>query len=119
MTVVERRAETRQRTYLGGQVVFNRRQSIQDCLIRNLTESGARLVFSFPAMIPASFELVINRGGESRLAQVRWRTRLAAGVSFENAAVASFVPLQATRRIRWLEQERAALEARVAELSQP
>ncbi|MCC0005199.1 MAG: PilZ domain-containing protein [Methylobacteriaceae bacterium] len=119
MTISERRAEKRLRTYLGGQVVFNRRQSIYDCLIRNLSEGGARLVFAQPAMIPGAFELVINRGGESRWAEIRWRTRLAAGVSFASGASPAFVSLQATRRIRQLEGERAALKARVAELSEP
>ncbi|MCB1540163.1 MAG: PilZ domain-containing protein [Rhodoblastus sp.] len=118
MTISDRRKEQRRRTYLGAQVVFNRRQSVVDCLIRNLSDGGARLVFAHSAMIPGAFELVIDRGGESRQVEIRWRTRLSAGVSFTSANRAAFVSLQATRRIRQLEGERAALKARVAELSE-
>ena len=119
MSISERRAEKRQRTYLGAQVVFNRRQSIYDCLIKNMSESGARLVFAQPAMIPTAFELVVNKGGESRMAEIKLRTRLSTGVSFSTMSASPFVSLQATRRIRQLEGERDVLKARVAELSEP
>ena len=119
MSTSERRSEKRQRTYLGAQVVFNRRQSIYDCLIRNMSDSGARLVFAQAAMIPTAFELVVNKGGESRWTEIKWRTHLTAGVSFATMSASPFVSLQATRRIRQLEGEKAALKARVAELSEP
>lgn len=115
----ERRKEQRWRTYIGGQVVFNKRLSIYDCLIRNMSESGAKLVFDHPATIPAAFELVVRQQGESRRAHVKWRSELAAGVSFADHNAAPYVSLETTRRIRRLEAERTALKARVAELSEP
>ena len=116
--MTDRRAEARQRTYLGAQVVFNRRLNIYDCLVRDMSESGARLLFAHPAMIPDNFEVTFNRGGESRRAEVKWRSKFAAGVRFASGQAAPYVSLEATRKIRRLEKEQSALKARIAELSE-
>lgn len=115
----ERRKERRKRTYLGAQVVFNRRLNIYDCLIENMSDGGAKLVFAYPATIPSAFELLVRQRGESRRASVKWRSKLAAGVGFEDDTASPYVSLEATRRIRGLEAERDALKARIAELSEP
>ena len=49
----ERRRYQRLRTYLGARAVFNRRASTVDCLIRNLSEDGARIDFAEGVAIPA------------------------------------------------------------------
>lgn len=119
MSVTDRRVEHRRRTYLGAQVIFNRRLNVYDCLVRDMSEGGAKLVFAAPAMLPASFEIVVNTSGDSKQAEVKWRSKLAAGVSFVEGRGAPFVSLQTARKIRRLEEERAALRTRVAELSEP
>jgi len=78
----ERRRTPRGRTYLGTQVAFNRRASTLDCLMRNLSDDGAKLVFSGPASIPGEFDLLIHREGHSRRARVVWRQESEAGVEF-------------------------------------
>ncbi len=117
--MTERRKDHRNRTYLGGKVVFNDRLSVHDCLVRNLSDGGAKLVFDFPTTVPSVFDLVVPRRGESRRAEVKWRTRLEAGVSFVRSAADGYVSIETARRIRRLEDERSALKARVAELSEP
>ena len=117
--MVERREEHRSRTYLGAKAIFNHRLSVYDCLVRNLSEKGARLVFDYPAMLPAEFELAIALKGDTRRVRVQWRGELEAGVTFLDQQVVPFVPLKATQKIRSLEAEREALKARVAQLSTP
>ena len=116
--MIDRRAEGRRRTYLGAQVVFNRRLNIYDCLVRDLSDTGAKLLFANPAMIPDGVEVTFNRGGESRRAEVMWRSKFAVGIRFASQQGASYISLEATRKIRRLETEQSALKARIAELSE-
>jgi len=37
----ERRRSTRTRCYLGGQIAFNNRSELMDCLVRNVTVEAA------------------------------------------------------------------------------
>lgn len=48
----ERRRSVRNRTLIGGKVIFNQRQSTLDCTIRNLSEDGALLVFPDSIALP-------------------------------------------------------------------
>ena len=57
----ERRKTHRDRTYLGGQIAFDDRCCIADCLVRNLSPGGAKIVFSVSATIPDEFDLAIPR----------------------------------------------------------
>src|SRR5260370_29330534 len=41
-------------------IAFNHRQSVIDCLVRNLSETGACLEVASRAGIPAAFELLIE-----------------------------------------------------------
>lgn len=115
----ERRKTFRGRTYLGGQVAFDNSRSAADCLVRNLSPEGAKIVFSAPTAIPNEFELTIPRKGDSRGVRVVWRDENEAGVVFlanDSGFVAS---IEAGRKIRRLEVERDALARRVAQLSGP
>ncbi len=80
--MTERRRMPRGRTYLGTQIAFNRRSSTLDCLMRNRSEAGGRIVFSGPTPLPGEFDLTIHREGLSRRARVVWRQESAAGVEF-------------------------------------
>jgi hypothetical protein len=62
----ERREYQRQRTLLGGRIAFNNRYSALDCLVRNMSQNGAMLVFEDSVMVPNEFDLMIPQKGESR-----------------------------------------------------
>jgi hypothetical protein len=115
----ERRRIPRTRTYLGGLVAFNERCSTMECLVRNMSRDGAKLVFGGAAEIPAEFDIMIRKRGESRRAQIVWRMEAEAGVSFEVPKDRRVVSIEAARRIRELEAEREALRKRVEQLSEP
>lgn len=115
----ERRRDQRLRTYLGGRITFNNRFSTMDCLVRNLSQNGARLVFAGPVLLPFEFDIQIKNKGESRTARVIWCSETHVGVSIVEPELAKVVSIETARRIRKLEAERDALRRRVAELSEP
>ena len=118
--VPERRRSIRNRTLIGGKVIFNQRQSTLDCTVRNLSEDGALLVFPDSVAVPDLFELYFPLKRESRMARSRWRDAERIGVSFAVATKQDEapVPLDLVRRLRQLERENATLKARIVELTE-
>jgi hypothetical protein len=78
----ERRSDVRARSLLGGKIIFNHRNSTMDCVVRNLSATGARIVMSESVIVPNEFELHIPQKGTSYRAQMRWRTATEFGVQF-------------------------------------
>jgi hypothetical protein len=78
----ERRKHQRGRTYLNGAIAFNKRWSTLDCLVRNLSRDGAKIIFADAAAAPAEFDIMIRRNGESRRARIVWRQESQAGILF-------------------------------------
>ncbi len=115
---LERRKHVRAPSYLGGRIAFNHLYATMDCLVRNISPEGARLVFAVPAVLPAAFILSIRTREQALNARVVWRTELEAGVVFDAPEPArEVVSLDMARRIKRLESEKAALARRVEELS--
>ena len=78
----ERRASSRQRRLHGGKIVFNNNASSIDCVVRDMSPTGARLVVASPIGIPDWFDLRINRNGVSYSSKVVWRSADQIGVTF-------------------------------------
>jgi hypothetical protein len=114
----ERREFQRGRTYLGGRLAFNNQYCAIDCLVRNMSQNGAKLVFEGTVLLPGEFDLMLPQKGESRRARVVWRQQDEAGVTFLQPAGQGVVSIQMARRVKKLEADRAALAARVAELTE-
>src|SRR3954451_9413755 len=72
-SMAERRTDSRSRSFLGAKIVFNSRNSSMDCLIRNISPTGARLLLSSAVVIPDEFELQIPKQGRSFRARLAWR----------------------------------------------
>src|SRR5215510_12555037 len=116
----ERRNSTRQKSFLQGRILFNNRRSAIDCLIRDISAGGARLIFSQTASIPDAVELHIPQKDQTFRAHVQWRSGEEAGVSFQTpqAQVQTPAPAQMRRasdapdlsaRVEQLENEVAAI----------
>lgn len=112
----ERRQSTRRRTYLGGRACFEKLAASDSCLVRDLSEGGARVVLSGSTPMPNAFDLTLRESGEERRVQVIWRDGLQLGVAYESTA-APFAP-EAARRIRRLEADRNALLRRLARIDE-
>jgi hypothetical protein len=115
----ERRKFQRGRTYLGGRIAYDKPCTTDDCLVRNLSESGAKLVFSGATMIPNEFDLTLRESGETRRVRIVWRKDLHAGVALAGSEAEPALPRETARRIRALESDRDALARRLAYFGEP
>ncbi len=81
----ERRQATRNRLFQRASVVFNGRQSMFGCSLRNQSETGALLRMTDWVALPASFD--IETPGETGSRRVRqcWRRGDDVGVAFLSA----------------------------------
>lgn len=113
---MEKRPATRIRTIMNGRIIFNNRSATLDCLVRNLSETGAKLEVSGAVTVPERFELDIPRKGVRRRARMVWRREGEMGVAFEDAAAEAPADESMADRVKRLEEENARLRARVAEL---
>ena len=125
----ERRTSARPKSFLQGRIHFNNRRSSIDCLVRDLSEHGAKLKVSETVAIPEVMELHIPNRDESYRAKVEWRTGDEIGVSFpvdkaishpDKSVAPSIVPEEAPAdlpgRVRRLEHELTSLQRKVKEL---
>ena len=77
----DRRKSSRRRTLKRGKVILTK-WTVMDCLIRNLSEKGARLEFGGPVELPKTFQLELIEEGRTVAAELLWQRGLTAGVSF-------------------------------------
>ena len=108
----ERRNSTRQKSFLRGCIYFNNRRSALDCLVRDISATGARLIFSDTVSVPDMVDLHIPQKEQMLRAHVEWRHGEEIGVGFA-AAPATPDRLAAgdlAQRVAKLEAEIAALK---------
>jgi hypothetical protein len=78
----ERRKVMRTRSLLHGRILFNDRRSVIDCVIRNLSNSGASLEVANVVGIPPAFDLRIDHETESHRCVAIWYGENRIGVEF-------------------------------------
>lgn len=81
----DRRQASRSRLYQRASVVFNGRQSMFGCSVRNLSETGALLRMTDWIALPATFEIETAGDSESRRVRQCWRRGDDVGVAFLSA----------------------------------
>jgi hypothetical protein len=120
--MAERRSSTRQKSFLQGRIYFNNRRSSIDCLIRDYSETGARLKFSESVAVPEAIELYIPNKEETHRARVQWRSGDEMGIAFGEEARSPSVAPDAGQsgdlatRVQALETEVATLKRLLNEL---
>jgi hypothetical protein len=82
----QRRATPRSRTLLEGHIIYNNRLSRMECTVRDLSATGARIVFAQAVKVPAEFELQIPKKKIVRRAQIMWYDGQHHGVMFLDEA---------------------------------
>jgi hypothetical protein len=118
----EHRIATRHRSFLQGRIYFNHRRSSVDCLIRDISDTGAKLIFSDAVTTPEFVELHIPNKQETYAAKVQWRRGDAVGVEFIRADAPSISPAtqepapDLTARVTELEHTVAKLQRIVTDL---
>jgi hypothetical protein len=115
-TTPERRKQQRSPAYMGGQITTDRRLIAIDCVVRNLSGAGAKLVVPNAVLLPDEFELHIAKRDSASRVRARWRRERELGVEVMPLALhAAPVPLALARRIKRLEAENAGLRRRLGE----
>jgi hypothetical protein len=106
----ERRTEPRSPTYLRGQIRFG--SATTECVVRNMSGSGARLVIDCDAAVPSEFELTIPQKHEVYTARTVWRRRDKMGIKLTRSVPAA--PGTSDQdRLRKLERANALLRRRL------
>jgi hypothetical protein len=83
----QRCASPRVKTFLRGLIYYNNRSSAADCLIRDLSETGAKLELPGNVVIPYLISLYIPKKKETLGATVQWRHNDMLGIAFTGPAV--------------------------------
>ena len=82
----ERRKVPRQKSFLRGMIYYNNRRNAVDCLIRDISPYGARLIFSDSVTTPDVLDLHIPQKDQTLRVHVIWRLGQEVGVAFPQAA---------------------------------
>jgi len=77
----ERRLQPRRNTMIFATIVFDGGRTRLDCVIRDLSEGGAKLEFPTVRGIPQSFDLIVP-GHRPHHCRVAWRALKEMGVQF-------------------------------------
>ena len=78
---MDKRRSPRLRTLKGGSIMFGVAAAV-DCVIRNMSETGAALEVESPVGIPDEFRLLIKPEFLKRNCRVVWRSAKRIGVEF-------------------------------------
>jgi len=78
----EKRSAERRRVFKGAYISFSGLHSAIDCVVRNHSETGARLLVESTVGVPDAFELV-RSGAPPRKCHVVWRQAAEIGVVFD------------------------------------
>ena len=128
----EHRAAQRRRALIAATIRYSGGAVTVGCVVRNISDTGAKLDVSEGVSLPGSFELVIPQRDAVHRCELRWRRAGEAGVAFVDAgetagadphapASDGLAPARPSdeafkARIRTLEAEIVRLRARIAEL---
>ena len=108
----ERRGSRRSKSFLRGLVYVSRKRGALACLVRDLSEKGARIVFSDTVTLPDVVELYIPQRDQTLRARVEWRRNDEIGLGFtatERTAEALPSATEVVQRVAMLEAEIASL----------
>jgi len=115
----ESKVATRQKTFLKGVLYYDNQRASIDCVIRDISETGARLSFEHPATIPDNVELFIPNKQQTFRAIVRRRAPCEVGIAFEverSLEARRAVDSDLQQRVEALETEITALKRLVGKL---
>ena len=81
-----RRIAKRQRVLKDGKILFTNNLSVVDCTIRDLSETGARIICGDQAAVPSEFRFVTLGDNLIRDAKVMWRRGGELGIRYTSEA---------------------------------
>lgn len=126
---LEKRVDNRVRSFLRAQIIFNNRMTTIDCIIKNISPSGARVALTDTVTVPSEFDIFIPQRNALHHARLTWRDKDLIGVDFldtslqpQAASAQQLIPEVtmggSEARIRELEAQNAELKIRIRKLNQ-
>ena len=112
----ERRNAARQKSFLQGRMFFNNGRAAIDCLVRDLSADGAKLIFTETGSIPNTVDLHIPQKDQTLRAHVQWRSDREVGVAFENERERAAGTSDLAHRVEQLEADVSALKRLIKRL---
>jgi hypothetical protein len=110
----ERRNSRRTKSFLRGFVYVSRKRGALACLVRDLSEKGARIIFPDTVTLPDMVDLYIPQRDQTLRARVQWRRNDEIGLAFieaERAPAAAPNAADIVQRVAMLEAEIGSLRA--------
>jgi PilZ domain len=112
----ERRGSRRTKSFLRGFVYVSRKHGALSCLIRDLSDKGARIIFSDTVTLPDAFDLYIPQRDQTLRAKVRWRHGDEVGLAFvvpeqSQSGDGKLSETEVVQRVAMLEAEIASLRS--------
>jgi hypothetical protein len=112
----ERRKDVRDKVLFGG-VASLEDGKTKDCVVRNLSEHGARLEFKDGTRLPTDkVTLAIARKGRSFLAKIIWLRDNIVGVAFSDPPMDGMPQSDLAERLRKSEKKKRQLQRKIKEL---
>jgi PilZ domain len=112
--MLDRRVHPRNRVLYGSSVIANGKNQGVDCVVRNISKSGANIELPSLATISDDIHVIIPRIGKSLLAKIVWWRADRAGIAFQLND--DQPPPSLDERLRISEQKARALKQRVRHL---
>lgn len=81
----ERRKQQRDKVVYGGVATVNDRGATRDCVVRNISETGAAIEFGSATGVPEEIALTIPRKARTYPSKVVWRRGNVAGLAFNTS----------------------------------
>ena len=111
----DRRQSARDKVMFGGVAEIGERGATRECVVRNISETGASIEFSNVIRLPKKqMSLTIAKKGRSFLARIIWWRDNFVGVAFSSERELPVSDLEA--RLRKSEQKKRQLQRRIKEL---
>ena len=111
----DRRQGARDKVLYGGVAAVNEHGSTMDCVVRNISDTGACVEFDTAARLPEEMNLTIARKGRSFLARMIWRQANKVGLAFR--IMTSDTPVSdLDERLRRSEIKKRQLQRRIKQL---
>ncbi len=107
---MEKRESPRHKCFLRAFVYFEGHGTAVDCVVRDISDSGARLHFSKPLAVAELLDLHIPIKGQSFHAEKRWHDGDEIGVTFHATTRSTIADSGVDRRVDRLKEEIVALK---------
>lgn len=113
----ERRRLPRQKSFLRGCLYFNNGRASATCLIRDMSDRGARIIISHALNVADAVELYVMQTAKTMRARVEWRRDDELVLSFAENGDGTNASKELVARLVRLEIEVASLRHTIQELS--